>query len=129
MYNQSYPNALSFIGDERSLLYFTNLGQFYRAMDEITLGQQVASFQCLIVLLKENNLAEGMELVDFIVNLEEASVRRKNKHFILMTKNVDYGLLQNRTGNFNVHIISQGEDGMWVLIKSVTLSFITRLSC
>ena len=91
------------------------------------LGQQVASFQCLVVLLKENNLAEGMKLVDFIVDLEEASVRRKNKHFILITKNVDYGLLQNRTGNVNVHIISQGEDGMWVLILSVTLSFITRL--
>ena len=122
-------NAISSIGDQRSLLYFTNLGQFYRTMDEIMLGQQVASFQCLIVLLKENNLAEGMKFVDFIVDLTETSVRRKNKQFILITKNLDYGLLQNRTGNVNVHIISQGEDGMWVLIKSVTLSFITRLSC
>ena len=126
MNNQSNPNALSFIGDERSLLYFTNLGQFYRAMDEITLGQQVASFQCLIVLLKEDNLVEGMKLVDFIVDLEEASVRRKNKHFILITKNVDYGLLQNRTGNVNVHIISQREYGRWVLIVSVTISFLTK---
>ena len=46
-------------------------------MNEIMLGQQVASFQCLIVLLKENNLAEGMKFVDFIVDLEETSVRKK----------------------------------------------------
>ena len=96
-------------------------------MDEITVGQQVATFQCLIVLLKENSLAKGMKLVDFIVDLEEASVRRKNKHFILITKNVDYSLLQNRTGNVNVHIISQREDGMWVLILSVTTLFLKRL--
>ena len=114
MNNQSNPNTLIFIGDQRSLLYFTNLVQFYRAMDEITLGQQVASFQCLIVLLKENNLSEGMKFVDFIADLAEASVRRKNKHFILITKNVDYGLLHNRTGNVNVHLVSQREDGTWV---------------
>ena len=97
-------------------------------MNKIMLGRQVASFQCLIVLLKENNLAEGMKFVDFTVDLAETSVRRKNKYFILITKNVDYGLLQNRTGNANVHIVSQREDGTGVLIMSVTLSFITR-SC
>ena len=112
MNNPSNPHTLPFIGDQRSSLYFTNLGQFYRVMDEITLGHQLTSITCLIVLLKEDNLEEGMKFVNYIVDLPDTAARRKQKHFILKTQNVDYGLLQNTTGNSNVHIISQREDGM-----------------
>lgn len=86
-------------------------------MDKTAIGFQVSSMPCLIVLLMEDNLAEGMKFVEFVEDLPDNSVKRKKKHFILMAQNVDYSLLQNRTGNVDVHIISQ--DGQGVCFVSV----------
>ena len=80
-------------------------------MDKTAIGYHVASMPCLTVLLKEDNLAEAMKIVDYVEDLEENSANRKKKQFILITQNVDYSLLQNRTGNVNVHIISQDGEG------------------
>ena len=80
-------------------------------MDKNSIGYQVSSMPCLIVLLKEDNFAEGIKFVDFVENLPDNSVKRKKKHFILMTQNVDYSILQNRSGNVNVYIVSQNGKG------------------
>ena len=76
----------------------------------------IAYMPCLTVLLKEDNLAEGMKFVDYVEDLQDNSVKRKKKQFILITQNVDYSLLQNRTGNVNMHIISQDGEGMCVSV-------------
>ena len=81
-------------------------------MDKIAIGHHVASMPCLSVILEEDNFAKGMEFIDFMEDLPENSAKRKKKLFIFITQNVDNSLLQNRTGNVNVHIISQAGKGM-----------------
>lgn len=67
---------------------------------------------CLIAFVKAESFAEGLTFVDYIEGLPGNSLKRKKKHFIIMTQTVDHSLLQNRTGNFNVHIISQDGVGL-----------------
>ena len=80
-------------------------------MDVTALANQVASMPCFIVLAKEANFTEGMNFVNYIETLPDNTVQRKKKHFILITQNIENSLIQNRSGNANVHIISQGGEG------------------
>ena len=80
-------------------------------MDASEVISQIASMPCLLALVKEANFTRGMNFVNYIEDLADNSVKRKKKHFILITQNVDYSLLENRTGNTNVHIISQVGEG------------------
>ena len=75
------------------------------------LANQVASMPCLIVLAKEANFTDGMNFVNYIETLPDNTLQRKKMHFILLTQNIENSLIQNRSGNANVHIISQGGEG------------------
>ena len=80
-------------------------------MDASEVITQIASMPCLLALVKEANFTKGMNFVNYIEDLPDNSVKRKKKHFILITQNADYKLFENRTGNANVHIISQLGEG------------------
>ena len=89
------------------------MDHLHKTIDKIAIGHHVASMQCLSVIVKEDNFAKGMEFIDFIKDLPENSAKRKKKLFIFITQNVDNILLQNRTGNVDVHIISQAGKGKY----------------
>ena len=80
-------------------------------MDASEVITQIASMPCLLAVVKEANFTKGMNFVNYIEDLPDNSVKRKKKHFILITKYVDYNHFENRTGNANVHIISQLGEG------------------
>ena len=75
------------------------------------LAQQVAFMPCLIALVKANNFDEAINFVDLVSILPGNAVKSKKKYLVLITPYIDQTLMQNKTGNFHVHIISGGETG------------------
>ena len=68
---------------------------------------------CLIAFIKADRLSDGIQFIDYISGLQgNPIIKSKKKHLILMTSTFEQNLLQNRTGNDNLHIISEGEKGM-----------------
>ena len=101
-----------FSGSARSSFLFANLEQLYNTWDETELARQVASMKCVIAYIRTDGFANGMQFVDKISGLQGSPIKRKKKYIILMTPTIDNTLLQNRTDNFDVHIINQGETKM-----------------
>ena len=100
----------------RSFIYFTSLELLYSTWNEKELVHQVTFMPCLIALIKVNNFHEAMNFVDQISSLQGNPVKSKKKHLVLITSYIDQRLMQNKTGNINVHIISDDEAGMiWPL--------------
>ena len=101
--------ALIIGGDNmgRSYTYFANLELLYSTWNRDELIRQVSSMQCLIALIMSDSFTEAMQFVDFISDLKWNPVKNRRKHIILTTPNIDQELLQNKTNNINVHIISQ----------------------
>ena len=113
---QFYSSCI-FTGVGRSFIHFTNLGQFFTNMDN-TFARLLTSMKCLIALVQTDTFPEGIEFIDYIEALPENPIKRRQKHLIFITESVNTTLLQNRTGNnnINVHIINQGEAGLWYFI-------------
>ena len=96
-------------GIGRSYTYFANLELLYSTWNREELIHQVSSMQCLIALIESDSFSEAMQFVDFISDLKWNPVTNKKKHLILNTPNIDQELLQNKTNNINVHMISQSK--------------------
>ena len=101
--------ALIIGGDNigRSYTYFADLELLYSTWNRDELIRQVSSMQCLIALIMSDSFTEAMQFVDFISDLKSNPAKIRKKHLILNTPNIDQELLQNKTNNINVHIISQ----------------------
>ena len=102
----------------RSSFYFTSLKLMYNTWNEQELARQLAIMPCLVALIKTTSFEEALNFVDKISAVKGNPVKSKNKHLVLHTPDIDQRLLQNKTiGNINVHIISQGETGMfWQIV-------------
>ena len=114
--------ALIIEGDDigRSYIYFANLELLHSTWNRAELIHQVSSMQCLIALIMSDSFTEAMQFVDFISDLKWNPAKNKKKHLILNTPNIDQELLQNKTNNINVHVISQAK-GMYTssLVSSI----------
>ena len=95
----------------RSSIYFTSLKTLYSTWNEQELARQVAFMPCLVALIKATTFEEALNFVDLISSLKGNPVKSTRKYLVLNTPSVDQSLLQNKTGNINVHIISEGERG------------------
>ena len=101
----------------RSSIYFTSLKLLYRTWNEQELTRQVAFMPCLIAFIKADSFDEAMNFVDRISGLKGNPVKSKKKYLVLNTPDIDQRLMQNKTGNINVHIISEDETGrLWQII-------------
>ena len=100
----------------RTSFYFTSLKQLYSTWTEQDLAHQVALMPCLIALIKENSFDEAMNFVDRISGLAGNPVKSTKKYLVLNTLNVDQRLMQNISGNVNVHVISEGESGRCMVL-------------
>ena len=91
---------------ERSTMYFIDIQQF---MEVTSLNNSInilASEPCLIILASTTNLTEASDLIDHIGNLEGPVISNRRKYLLLMASGANLDSLQNRSINFNVHIIS-----------------------
>ena len=104
----------------RSYTYFANLELLHSTWNRAELIHQVSSMQCLIALIMSDSFTEAMQFVDFISDLKSNPAKIRKKHLILNTPNIDQELLQNKTNNINVHVISQAK-GMYTssLVSSI----------
>ena len=93
----------------RSSIYFTSLKTLYSTWNEQELARQVAFMPCLVALIKAPTFEEALNFVDLISSLKGNPVKSTRKYLVLNTPSIDQSLLQNKTGNINVHIISEGE--------------------
>ena len=85
-------------------------------MDQAKIVHQVASMKCLVTFIKEDNFADAVQFIDYISGLQGNHMLSKMKHLILMTSDLNYSLLKNKTVvNVNVHIISPVEMGNFFL--------------
>ena len=102
----------------RSSIYFTSLKLLYRTWNEQELARQVAFMPCLIAFIKTDSFDEAMNFVDRISGLKGNPVKSKKKYLVLNTPDIDQRLMQNKTGNINVHLISsEGDTGrLWQII-------------
>ena len=76
-------------------------------MDEAKMERQVTTMKCLITFIKENNSSDAIHFIDYISGLQGNRILSIMKHLIIMTSDLNYSLLKNKTtGNINVHIIS-----------------------
>ena len=96
-------------GDDkgRSYTYFANLELLYSTWNRDKLINQVSSMHCLIASIMSDSFTEAMQFVDYISDLKWNPVKNRKKYLILNTPDIDQELLQNKTNNINVHIISQ----------------------
>ena len=95
----------------RSSIYFTSLKLMYSTLNEQELARQVSLMSCLIALIKADSFDEAMNFVDRIIGLKGNPVKNKKTYLVLNTPNIDQRLMQNKTGNINVHFTSEGETG------------------
>ena len=95
----------------RSFIYFTSLRLMHSYWKEQELAQQVAFMPCLIALIKADNFDEAINFVDLVSELPGNAVKSTKKYLVILTPYIDQRLMQNKTGNFHVHIISGGETG------------------
>ena len=100
----------------RSSIYFASLNLLHDTWKEEELAFQVASMPCLIALIKTDDFEEAIKFLDHLINLQGGSpVRSTKKHLVINTaKNIDSRLMQNKTGNINVHIVRKGEEGKFI---------------
>ena len=80
---------------------------------EEELALLVASMPCLIALIKTDDFEETMTFLDQLISLPGGSpVRSKKKYLVINTTKInDSRLMQNKSGNINVHIIQRGDGG------------------
>ena len=83
-------------------------------MNDQELAQQVAVMPCLIAVIKTNYFDDAIGFLDRMSELQGNSVKSTKKYVVLITPQIDEQLIQNKTGNINVHIISEGE---WVILR------------
>ena len=97
----------------RSSIYFASLNLLHDTWKEEELALLVASVPCLIVLIKTDDFEETMTFLDQLISLPGGSpVRSRKKYLVINTAKInDSRLMQNKTGNINVHIIQKGEGG------------------
>ena len=93
----------------RSYTNFANLKLLYSTWSKEELAHRLASMPCFIALIMSDSFDDAIHFVDYISDLKGNPVKSKKKYLILNTPNIDQSLLQNKTSNFNVHIISHGE--------------------
>ena len=97
----------------------------YDTWKEEELALQVASMNCLITFIKTDDFEGAMTFLDKINSLPGGTpVRSRKKYLVINTsKTIDSSLMQNKTGNINVHIVGKGEEGKF----SVTKQWIIRI--
>ena len=83
-------------------------------MNDQELAQQVAVMPCLIAVIKTKHFDDANGFLDRMSDLQGNSVKSTKKYVVLITPQIDEQLIQNKTGNINVHIISEGE---WVIFR------------
>ena len=93
----------------RSFIHFTSLKLLHSKMNDQELAQQVAVMPCLIAVIKTNHFDDAIGFLDLMSDLQGNSVKSTKKYVVLITPQIDEQLIQNKTGNINVHIISEGE--------------------
>ena len=91
---------------ERSTMYFTEIQQFMEVTSLNKFINITASKPCLTVLASTANLTEASSLIDHIGNLPGPVIKNRRKYLLLMASDADFDQLQNKSINFNVHIIS-----------------------
>ena len=76
---------------------------------------------CLITFIKTDDFEEAMTFLDKINSLPGGTpVRSRKKYLVINTaKKIDSRLMQNKTGNINVHIVSKGEEGKFIVKQEV----------
>ena len=105
---------------ERSTMYFIDIQQF---MEVTSLNNSInilASEPCLIILASTTNLTEASDLIDHIGNLEGPVISNRKKYLLLMASETDFVPLQNKSINFNVHILSSEGSGAGTIIRKFT---------
>ena len=99
---QVSPNPIR----ERSFMYFTDIQHFIQVISQNETTIILASEPCLIIYANAVNLTEASGLIDHIGNLEGPVISNRRKYLLLMASDTDFDPLQNKSINFNVHIIS-----------------------
>ena len=98
----------------RSYIYFSSLRLLYSTWNEKEIARQMMFMPCLLALIKADNFDEAIDFVDCVSSLPGNPVKSKKKYLVIHTSYIDERILENKTGNFNVHIINEGEKGkMW----------------
>ena len=95
----------------RSYTYFSSLKLLYSTWNEKEIAHQVMFMPCLLALIKADNFDEAIDFVDLVSNLHGNPVKSKKKYIVVHTPFIDERILENKTGNINAHIISEGEKG------------------
>ena len=96
----------------RSHIYFKSLELLYDSWTEEALARQVTFMPCLIALIKTEKFEEAMNFVDRISSITGNPFKSRRKYLVLNAPYINEALMQNKSGNINVHIISEGVTGL-----------------
>ena len=96
----------------RSHIYFESLEVLYDTWTEEALVRQVTNMPCLIALIKTEKFEDAMNFVDRISSITGNPFKSRRKYLALNTPYINEALMQNKSGNINVHIISEGVTGL-----------------
>ena len=96
----------------RSHIYFESLEVLYDTWTEEALAHQVTFMPCLIALIKTEKFEEAMNFVDRISSITGNPFKSRRKYLVLNAPYINEALMQNKSGNINVHIISEGVTGL-----------------
>ena len=96
----------------RSHIYFETLELLYETWKEEALVHQVIFMPCLIALIKTEKFEEAMNFFDQINSITGNPFKSRRKYLVLNTPYINEALMKNKSGNINLHIISEGETGL-----------------
>ena len=66
---------------------------------------------CLLTILKSDNFTEAIDNIEIFDNITGSPFKNKKKYFLVIAPTIDYVMLENKTYNFNTHIISSTTSG------------------
>ena len=96
-------------GKGRSSLAFDDVNQLLGVKDSDRFKSIMSSISCLMTIAVADSTEDASRLIDFVRGLRSEGYRVAKTQLLVLVPILEYGLLQNKSINFNAMIMESGE--------------------
>ena len=96
-------------GKGRSSLAFDDVNQLLGVKDSDRFKSIMSSISCLMTIAVADSTEDASRLIDFVRGLRSEGYRVAKTQLLVLVPILEYGLLQNKSINFNTMIMESGE--------------------
>ena len=93
----------------RSSLSFEDVNQLLGVKDSGRFKSIMSSISCLMTIAVADSTEDASRLIDFVRGLRSEGYRVAKTQLLVLVPILEYGLLQNKSINFNAMIMESGE--------------------